>query len=320
MNTECKIFYASDLNQEEVAWNLEVIKEKNRRLHDFITENIRKDSNVGIREDVLNYLCEHISDFRTDQEYTYGISSLICNTTISAEYLEWVNSYFEADARIEFNDFMVVLGEAIDKQIPLGTIKELFAGAEDELAIYSKVIEYEAPATTSNAEKTSMYVTENSVPGAVMDPKPPMEVSPSHGLEMPDMLNNLLTVVRCRDSQTNSVLEWQESLNKITAEFQLSLSRLSNFSTEMVREWEKDKEEIQRLTAFNEILQKFLANNQAKTNEMRNEIKMLQQKVQAMERSELQQQTISEKVAELNALTSKLPFSDRSVSASFREN
>lgn len=320
MNVECKIFYARDLDQEEVALNLEVIKEKNRRLHDFITENIRKDSNVGIREDVLNYLCEHIGDFRTDQEYTYGITSLICNTTVSAEYLEWVNAYFEADARIQFNDFMVVLGEAIDKQIPLRVIKEMFADAEDELAIYSKVIEYVAPAPVSDAENTSMPVAESNIPGTVVDSEPPMEVSAPRGLEIPDMFNNLLTVVRLRDSKENSVLEWQEELNKITAEFQMSLSKLSSFSTEMVREWEKDKEEIQRLTAFNEILQKFLANNQSKTNEMRNEIKMLRQKLQEMERSELQQQTISEKVAELNALTSKLPYSDRSVSASFREN
>jgi len=320
MNKECKIFYARDLDQEEVALNLEVIKEKNRKLYDFITENIRKDSNVGIREDVLSYLCEHISDFRTDQEYTYGITSLICNSNVSAEYLEWVNAYFDADARIQFNDFMVVLGEAIDKQIPLRIIKEMFADAEDELAIYSKVIDYVAPVPTGDTENTSMSVAENNIPGTVVDSEPPMEVSGPRGLEMPDMFNNLLTVVRLRDSQANTALEWQEELNKITAELQMSLSKLSSFSTEMVREWEKDKAEIQRLTAFNEILQKFLANNQSKTNEMRNEIKMLQQKVQAMERSELQQQTISEKVAELNALTSKLPYSDRSVSASFREN
>lgn len=316
MNENYKIYFAGDLTREEVSQKLEILREKNRKLHDFIVENLRKETAVGIREDILDYLSEHIDEFRTDQDYAYNIASLICNMDISAEYLEWVNEYFKLDGRIAFNDFMVVLGEAIEKKIPFPVIKEYFTDAEDSLAIYSKVVEYTAPEEESIV---AMEEPEEPARGQLVEPEFEKTSVPENGIDVPGVFSNLLTIVQFRNMESNSILENQEIINKIMAEFQLSLSKLSTFSTDMVREWEKDKEEIQKLTACNELLQKFLASNQNTINKLKTENKMLLQKLQNYERNEIQQETIRQKVAELDKLTSEFPYSTRSALSSFQE-
>lgn len=320
MNENYKIYFAGDLTREEVSQKLEIIREKNRKLHDFIVENLRKDAAVGIREDILDYLSEHIDEFRTtqdqEQEYAFNIASLICNMDISAEYLEWVNEYFKLDGRIAFDDFMVVLGEAIEKKIPFPVIKEYFTDAEDSLAIYSKVVEYTAPEEESII---AMEEPEEPARDQLVEPEFARTSVQENNIDVPGVFSNLLTIVQFRNKESNSTLENQEIINKIMAEFQLSLSKLSTFSTDMVREWEKDKEEIQKLTACNELLQKFLASNQNTINKLKTENKMLLQQLQNYERNEMQQETIRQKVAELGKLTSESPCSTRSALSSFQE-
>jgi len=317
MNENYKIYFAGDLTREEVSQKLEIIREKNRKLHDFIVENLRKDAAVGIREDILDYLSEHIDEFRTDQDYAFNIASLICNMDISAEYLEWVNTYFKLDARIAFNDFMVVLGEAIEKKIPFPVIKKYFTDSEDSLAIYSKVVEYTTPEENENVAERE----EQNEPahGQLVEPEYEKTSVPENGIDVPGVFSNLLTIVQFRNMESNSILENQEIINKIMAEFQLSLSKLSTFSTNMVREWEKDKEEIQKLTAYNALLQKVLASNQNTINKLKSENNMLLQQLQNYERNEMQQETIRQKVAELGKLTSESPYSVRSALSSFQE-
>ena len=318
MNENYKIYLAGDLTREEVSQKLEILREKNRKLHDFIVENLRKETAVGIREDVLDYLSKNVDEFQADdQEYAYNIASLIGNMDISAEYLEWVNEYFKLDGRIAFNDFMVVLGEAIEKKIPFPIIKEYFTDAEDSLAIYSKVVDYTEP--EENESIAAMEEPEETTRVQLVETEYERTPVPENNLDVPGVFSNLLTIVQFRNKESNSILENQEIINKIMAEFQLSLSKLSTFSTDMVREWEKDKEEIQKLTACNELLQKFLTSNQNTINKLKAENKMLLQKLQNYERNEIQQETIRQKVAELDKLTSEFPYSTRSALSSFQE-
>ena len=70
----------------------------------------------------------------------------------------------------------------------------------------------------------------------------------------------------------------------------------------MVREWEGDKEEIERLSALNKIQQKVLSNQQQRINELQGKIKMQENRIRDAEKSEMQRAAIQQKITELGSL------------------
>jgi dsDNA-specific endonuclease/ATPase MutS2 len=102
----------------------------------------------------------------------------------------------------------------------------------------------------------------------------------------------------------------QDNINAILAKFQVTVSELTSYATNIVRDWEKDKEEIERLKALNEIQQKVISNQQTKINEMRNQLVRTNEKLQAVKLSEMKSEAIKQKISELDSLASEIahPF------------
>ena len=317
MSEDYKVIYQKDLEEEDINSYFNNIKEKNVKLYDCIMENLRKENSLGIREDILKYISGHISEFKDSQEYAFNIASLICNVKITTDYLEWVNYYFQNIDLIKISDFMIVFSEAVEKDIPLAEIKKFFSEEEkDELRIYDMVMSYtpsEASSDSSEEVPTAdaTEVKSESVPGenrelaTVADSKE--ETVNDNDPGMASMFDNLLTVMTYRNKNTDeSVIGVQENINKILAKFQIASTEMTTYCTSIIREWERDKEEIEHLTALNKIQQEILGNQQNKINELRNDIIRLNERIQAAEKSEMQRDAIRQKISELDTLASDM--------------
>lgn len=311
MNGNFRILYLKDIKEENVEALLNNIAQENANLHDCIVENLRKENTFGIRNDVLQYTSEHISDFRKDQEYAFNIASLMFNVKISPDHLDWINTYFAEINKIKLDDFMIVFSEAVEKDIPLNKIKEYFSEETDELKVYEKIISYKEELSETNAEEAEH--NENALEVAAKpedvevtktEEQKVEDTSPTQQQEaMTEMFDNLLTAMTYREKGDNeSVLKVQDDLNKIIAKFQVAATELATYATVIIRDWEKDKEEIRRLKALHEIQQKLMGSQQYKINEQRNEIISLKKRISIAEKSEMQRDAIKQKISDLDSL------------------
>lgn len=324
MNFDYKIIYAKDLEDESVGKCMERIKENNPQLYDSLRDNLQKESSLGIREDVLSYISEHIEEFDSEQEYVFNIAALMGNIKISADYFAWINRYFREINKISISDFVIVFDEAVEKDIPLEVIMEFFSSDEDDvLKIYDKVDKYTAEEkdASEKADDAAQRIESDKKAQENENQNPQIhtvDVENSHtgdmqdeNSEMADMFKNLLTVMTyCNRDTGDSVLNIQDNINAILAKFQLAMSEMTSYSTNIVRDWEKDKEEIERLKALNEIQQKVIRNQQTKMNEMRSQLVRTNENLQALKLSEIRSEALKQKISELDTLVSEFrhPF------------
>lgn len=319
---EIKILYLKDTKEEKVESLLNNIAQENANLYDCIVENLRKENTFGIREDVLQYTSDHIQNFRKDQEYAFNISSLMFNVKITPEHLGWINTYFSEINKIKLDDFMIVFSEAVEKDIPLVRIEEFFSEETDELKVYEKIVSYEEEQPESKPENTESSGDDETLEVAALPEDVEITKTEGHKVEdnsptkqqeaMTEMFDNLLTAMTYREKGDNeSVLAVQDNLNKIIAKFQVAATELATYSTVIIRDWEKDKEEIRRLKVLHEIHQKLMASQQYKINEQRNEIISLKKRISIAEKSEMQRDAIKQKISDLdNLVNSCLSYED----------
>ena len=86
---------------------------------------------------------------------------------------------------------------------------------------------------------------------------------------------------------------------------------------DVVRDWENDKIEIERLKALYEIERRLLSGQQEKIATLQNEIDVLNTKLRAAEKSEIRRQEIDKKLSELQTLTKQ---EDGLIAMSFPES
>lgn len=309
----------TDLNKPEVKELLNTIKEKNYELYTQIFLAFEKKDVAVCREDVLQYLAENAKKLYKDTLYIYHIASLMENIKLEPSWYEWVNNYFCQGGGAGVDEFMIVLGEAIEKEIPLkDTIRLFEQGDEDILTIYEAIDEYNPHALNKGEEseeslKDELDVQEKVSEEHVVQTVENETVSNSDGAIVGNNMDNftglfesLVKVMSIKGrSMDNGVLDVQDNLNKIVAKFQLAITELSAYSTEIIREWEKDKEENERLLALNKLQQKALENQQRRINSLRDENSILLAKIQDANKSELRRAGINKKLSELQSLISE---------------
>lgn len=304
MSEKHRIVYMKDKDETGIVDLFRTIEKENYKLSQFIMENLKKDSSIGIREDVLSYVSENAASFGENQSYLFNIAGFLNNLKITAEHLTWVNELFvgNKESRFPIEDFAIVFTEAVENDIPLAKIKEFFSTGEDEIAIYEKVVSY---VPDSNLQETiTIESAEEPLPQG--DEKE-YTVSKPDEPGYADIFGNLVTALGFKGDSTESIHTVNDNMNKIAAKFQLATSEFSVYASEIVHEMETDKKEIERLKAILDLQQRMMTSQQNKINGLQNEIIRLNCKLQDAEKTEMRREAINQKISELQNLT----FNDR---------
>ena len=305
MNNVDRVIYFKDKDTPGISDLFTSLEQNNKGLYRLVCSNLQKDSSLGVREDVFKYISEKAEQFGTDQRFLFHIAGFMCNLKITPEHMRWVDSFLKENAAVDIDDFSVVFNEAVEKDIPLSQIKLLFGNETDQLVIYQKIVDYEPGMFVDSVE--SKKDTGDTSVVEVPDVNPISEKSVesvSHeDTSYAEMFNNLITVMSLKNDGDDSVHAINDNLNKIIAKFQLAVSELASYSSEVVHEVENDKEEIKRLNALLNLQQRVMANQQTKINEMRGEIVRLNTKIQNAEKTEMRREAINQKISELQSLT-----------------
>lgn len=322
MEENQRIIFLDNMAEAAIADLFSMLELNNSRLHGFLMENLSKDKSLGIREDVLRYVCEEALDFGTDNKYLFNIATLMCNIKIGLEHFKWVNEYYnhnDSGNKIGIDDFGIVFVEAVEKNIPLPQIKKIFNEESDEIVIYEKVLDYDVSGETSPGMTDYDEEVEAITPDTHEDKKlvtssvpEKLEINtittetPSADKGFEDMFNSLVDVMTFKNKKENSsAYEIYEHLNQIIAKFQIASTEMASYSSEVVHEIEKDKEEIGRLNAMITLQQKMINNQMQKINEMRSELVRLQSVIRDAEKTEMRREAINQKISELQHLTSQ---------------
>ncbi len=313
MNMEFEIIYLKDIEKLEIAKILDTIKEKNDGMYDALLSHLRSEGTSGIRDDVLKFIANHIEEFKTDENYLYNIAALVGNAKVTPDHLSWAVSYFNNENLISIDDFMIIFSEAIEKDMPLSVIQKCYKDAgNNEVQLYEKIVSYSGEEkkeeeTEDNAagESASDEKTEDKkleLANVSADVVEEMEEDTSK-TDMEEMFENLLVAMSHGNKTMDmSVIRVQEEFNKIVAKLQVDLTELTSYVTQVVREWEGDKEEIGRLNALTKIQQKVMSNQQQRINELQGKILRQENRIREAEKFEMQQAAIQRKITELGSL------------------
>lgn len=313
------LVYKKDFSNPQITELLNTIREKNLAFYTQLGLVFDKDEGAACREDVLKYFAEHAEQFREDTLYLYHIASLVENVKLAPEWFQWFNEYLSKSGGVSLDDFVIVMGEAVEKDIPLEETREIFEqGDSDILTIYEAIDQYQPVMLQTRskmdhsdyqgvADETEPLMEETAMqePIAEMSPEITKTEVKNNTDNYIDMFESLVKAMSIKGrSMDNEVLNVQDNLNKIIAKFQLTITELSAYSTEIIREWEKDKEENERMMALHNLQQKAIENQQKKINELRNENARLTSRIQDVSKSELRRVAINKKITELQSLAS----------------
>jgi hypothetical protein len=289
------IIYYKDKDNDKAADLFKNISNKNPKLYDFITQNLRSDDAIGIRLDVLEYISVNAESFGSDQTYLFNLASFTLNLKAGVEHIKWLNEYFSVDdPPMGIEDFLIGFTEAVEKDIPLAEIKKLFGNDTDILSVFNKIQAFDPELSGSSSS-------------CEHDVSPTEEVADGNNsraeLGYTEIFDNMVTVMSVKNDSDTEVKDINDNLASIISKFQESVSLLSAYSSDIVHEIENDKDEIKRLTALLSLQRTMLSSQQYKINEMRGEIAVLNNKLQMAEKKEIHREAINRKISELQSLT-----------------
>ena len=304
------------INDEEIKVLLDRISEDNDALHESIMRKLR--TGVSVRRDVLEYLSENAADIDCGDEYLFNFSTLMEDPEISPEWYGFLNNYHKNINKIGVGDLMIIINGAIQQNISFERFEALFdEDATDVYAIFSRIHgtgadEEKIIDAVDNTDKEKIEVAdfregelrENDSEDIKRD-------SPVH------VFDNLIQVITAGREREENIQSIQNRFNEYVNGLQGYVRDLSVFMNNVVRDWENDKIEIERLKALYEIERRLLSGQQEKIATLQNEIDVLNTKLRAAEKSEIRRQEIDKKLSELQTLTKQ---EDGLIAMSFPES
>lgn len=308
ISKEIVILNKEDLCREDVQTCIHTIKEKNEMLGVSLEQYIKSDSRNGIRKDVLSFFSENIDAISMEQDFIYNLISLFEKVDMHPGWYEWINAYCKENVAFTMDDFMTLLQEALDKNIPLNRVKDIFAaGKEDMFNIYESIEAYTEEnwldeGADAEEELLSYQFLGSQGKSEVVDTYREKEVS------YPGMFGDLLSVVSRRRGDMQELIPVQEHLKGYATSLQNFVNDITSFSGKIVNEWQKDREENARLKSLYGMQQKLLEGQQSKIIEMREEIFRLKGIIQDYEKTELHRAAVSRKIDELHSLSGQDSF------------
>jgi len=309
ISKEVIILYKEDLRREDVQNCIRTIKEKNEMLGVSLEQYMKSDNGNRIRHDVLIFFSENINSISMEQDVIYNFVSLFEKTDMHPGWYEWINSYCKQNVSFTMDDFMTLLQEAMDKNIPLHKVKEIFsAGKEDMFSIYESIEGYveerwlDEDADTEEEEPLSYQFLGSQGKSEVLDKYRDRDVNYT------GMFGDMLSVVTGGRGDMQELVPVQEHLTGYATSLQNFVNDITSFSGKIVNEWQKDREENARLKSLYRMQQKLLESQQSKIIEMREEIFRLKGIIQDYEKAELHRAAMNRKIDELHSLSGQDSF------------
>ena len=310
MDEKLVLLSLKDRDNPEIENLFTRLKENNKVLYQFLYNTLRKDPLLGIRKDVLKYVAENAAQFNQDRRYMFKLAGIMCNIKILPEHIKWVDDFLKSKGNYEnVDDFIIVLSQAVEKDIPLTQIKELFDKESDQLALYQKIACYQKVSHGEKNDFLNEIETENTVENAVGEIEENNCIAEekegviSHGSDFAEMFHNIITVMSKKEGTDDEIHFVDENFKQIVAKFQLATSELMAYVSEVVHMMEGEKEKNERLNALLSIQQRVLSGQQEKINELRIQNTHLRARIQSAEKSEMRREAINQKICELQNLT-----------------
>lgn len=316
MDEKLVLLSLKDRDNPEIENLFTQLKENNRVLYQFLYNTLRKDPLLGIRKDVLKYVAENAAQFNQDRRYMFNLAGIMCNIKILPEHIKWVDDFLKSKGYETVDDFIIVFSQAVEKDIPLTQIKELFDKESDQLALYQKIACYQKVSDeekNDSLNETNEIEAENTVENAVENAVEEIEENNSiaeekegiisHGSDFAEMFHNIITVMSKKEGADDEIYSVDENFKQIIVKFQLATSELMAYASEVVHMMEGEKEKNERLNALLSIQQRALSGQQEKINELRIQNTHLRARIQSAEKSEMRREAINQKINELQNLT-----------------
>ena len=311
MDEKLVLLSLKDRDNPEIENLFTQLKENNRVLYQFLYNTLRKDPLLGIRKDVLKYVAENAAQFNQDRRYMFNLAGIMCNIKILPEHIKWVDDFLKSKGNYEtVDDFIIVFSQAVEKDIPLTQIKELFDKESDQLALYQKIACYQKPSdeeVNDSLNEANEIEADNTV-GTVEEDNSiaeaeGKEVFVSQESDFTELFHNIVTVMSKKEGADDEIRSVDENFKQIVAKFQLATSELMAYASEVVHILEGEKEKNERLNALLSIQQRALSGQQEKINELRIQNAHLRSRIQSAEKSEMRREAINQKICELQNLT-----------------
>lgn len=305
-----------DMKKEPEQTLLYEIKSKNHILFSFIEELLSKNSSQGIRADVFRYICknaENIGNKKDELNYEYFISNMASDISMGPEWYEWFDEYFTDDNHIDIEDFTYLINESYtERKIPLNDVKSLFRkGQNDVLAILDLIIDYVPDPVIENSDPSDAMPkmesgdsTEIPHDQVIVEDARSQDEAEHYGYV--EVFDKLLSVMSGKGTDDISIAGVQNDMNKVLAKFQIATTEMSTLVVEMLKNWEKDKDEIKKMKSLYSIQQNLLASQQQTIRSLKLDIVKLKRKLSETEKSDLQRISLNNKLLEIQGLMSEL--------------
>lgn len=302
-----------DIIKDDIKVILDEIQEKNETLHDAVLVKIKI---TGIRYDVLCALNEYADAVGAEDSFIFQMSALMENEDISPEWFEWLINYHKSVNKLDMGDIIILISSAIDNGVEYDVFKSFFENNDnaDIFEIYGLMDDFiNGRDTDKKKDGNELSGIEAGAPFSEVAPIDNSALQNRSGaqgaLSNPaNVFDNLLSVITTgRDMKFESIAPVQENFMDMLQRIEAVSKDLSLYCNNVVREWESDKVQIERLKALYRLQQRILASQQEKINNMNDEIVRLQSIVRNAERSEMRREQINQKISELQNLAEKFP-------------
>ena len=320
MENEYNLVSALNMKDEKYSSCFGKFEKENKFLYDYIVANLQMEKSSGIREDVLEFIAENIEFFPKSKSKINSLYSFLCNIDITPKHWDIVFQWLLEHENDDVKDFVIAFTVAVDNEIPLDAIKELFSDKSLEfLELYERVLNYvpdkeDMDIIASGSGDLQEYpdvqqVIEEEVPDTSMMERIKVEVEPQRTNQQNgyiDMLNQFINVLSSKNREADSIHDVEDHMNKLFTQLQLVTNEMSVYFTAVIREWENDREEINRITSFCEIQRNFMMQQQNKMNDLKKENAALKEQLFSAEMALEKSEEINKKARELMEITSSV--------------
>lgn len=297
--SDYKLLNYEELTKEEYQSILQKIEEKYSLIMDLLLTALKENPNQGVREDVLELLAARIDDL-------YKISSkcnferflkemMLNHHNYASEWYEWFIACFLQDGFMDLDSFMFALEKAAERELELDEVKDIFDNTTKNIqCILTAINEYVPRVKDVIVPEDTVQLIENDYHEK--------EVVRIRQYDMSSIFDNMLEVVARQTRENESVSNYQSDLNAILMKFQLATTELNNYSSEIFRAWEKDKDRINQLESMCNIQKQAIKNQQNTIDDLEEEIKALRKRLHEAEKRDIKRTNLSYKLFELQGM------------------
>lgn len=282
---------------DSVNDTLSKIKTSNNKLYSLIMQFL----NEGhiINGDILEYFSDTAGEYSDDVEMLNALVNFSDNPNTSVEYISFIEKYMRNRiSDIDIGDIIYTFELCIEKNIPLRKIEELFDSGmslEDILVYVSDEYGQESTDTVMSDEHFEKPAEHNKV-----------EIIEDNGIENDSedvkIFNNLVSAITYSEKNGNSTESIQKGFMSIIDKFQAATFEMSGYSSEIINQIKKDKEEINRLNATIQVMQQLLQTKQQEINSLKGEVTRLNEKIRTSERADMRRDVLNQKINEVYQL------------------